>query len=484
MARRTKYVFLSPCALFMLAACADLPSAPDNRGGAAAVSAAPVGAAALFEQSQRRRAEEAGFFTLAERIPGFGGYAFDADGNLEAYIKDKTKEKEDRARQYLDPLLEKRKGNLRRKGSLKFRHGDYTFAELADWRDQLSDGLLGQGLGVRSTDADEAQNRVVVGVADAGARGAVQAKLKQLGIPDKAVLILDEEVVSTEGEEVDFLGLASANNEYYGGLQIRRPLNDGTGRFSSCTMGFYAILNGVTVGVSNSHCSRDRNSSGGDGSQFFNSANVFLGAETHDRNFHDWCPKWYSPLRWCRNADAMLFDAVPGPLAPAMNKIARYTMINPGSSTDPMFRTIDANNPIIIYARYSSRSGELVNKAGISTGQTQGTIKATCKDVDYSVLVFLPGLVMQCQRETDYGRASGDSGAPVFVMTNGYADLRGIHWGRYFQITGMKTLFSPLGQIERDFGSLGGIPTPTPPGGGSSDPGGGSCDPVTAIIPC
>ena len=125
--------------------------------------------------------------------------------------------------------------------------------------------------------------------------------------------------------------------------------------------------------------------------------------------------------------------------------------------------------------------GEEVNKAGISTGWTNGVVTATCKDIEVYVIPLVAGQVYKCQDEANYGRAKGDSGSPVFSFYYGFADLKGIHWGRYFQLFGMRTIFSPISGIEADFGPLGGIPsaggfTPPPP-----DPG---CDPITAIIPC
>jgi hypothetical protein len=189
-----------------------------------------------------------------------------------------------------------------------------------------------------------------------------------------------------------------------------------------------------------------------------------FGREIYDRGFHDYCGKWYNPLRWCRHADAMLFS-VEGSMPTAPGFIARPLRINPGSSNSDIYQQIDPSNPSFrITARNSSRRGEVINKVGITTGWTQGTVTATCKDVDMLWIVVLPQPVMKCQHEASYGRSPGDSGSPVFV-TDGYgnADLRGIHWGHYLQGFNWVTVFSTLGGIERDLGELQVLAPAAPP---------------------
>jgi hypothetical protein len=436
------------------------------------------------EQAMRARPGEAGFLALAEHIPGFGGYAFDAEGNLVAFIKGRTPGGDAAARVLLTRLLDRRRPGLGRQGgAVVVRTADFAFEELAAWRDQLTDSLLGRGLGVRSTDVDEASNRIRIGVAGSAGRSAVMRVALQVGIPVTALAIGDEALAELEGAAPKLSSAPplashpSANGQFYGGMQITRQ--DGT-QLRACTLGFYATIAGTPVGVSNSHCSRDRDSNGGDGTMFYNSAFSYRGPETHDRNHHDWCPTLFSPFRFCRNADAMLFRAEFGFPTPAFRRIIRYNVLNPASIQSATYHAINASNPIVIGARTEARAGEVVNKAGIATGWTQGVVSATCKDVEVWVVPVVAGHIYRCQHEASYGRADGDSGAPVFSFNSGAADLKGIHWGRYLQVTGMKTVFSPLSGIEADFGSLGELPTGVP---GAAPPGSG-CDPVNAIIPC
>jgi hypothetical protein len=435
-------------------------------------------------QASRVRPGEAGFFALAERIPGFGGYAFDAEGNLVAFIKGRTPGGDASAQVLLSRLLDRRRPALGRQGGVVvLRTADFSFAELAAWRDLLTDSLLGRGLDVRSTDVDEVVNRVRIGVGGSAGRAATLRVATEAGIPTAALAVGDEGLVEFEGEALTSLSSLTyadaphANGLFYGGMQIRRWT--GT-EYKGCTLGFYATMAGVTVGVSNSHCSRDRDSNGGDGTIFTNSALSVLGSEAYDRNHYDWCPTLLSPFRYCRSADAMLFRTSSAFPAPAFRKIARYTVLNPGSNVVTTYQRIDANNPIVIGARTEARSGELVNKVGIATGWTQGVVTATCKDVEMWTVPIGGGPIYRCQHEASYGRADGDSGGPVFSFYYGTADLKGIHLGRVLQTTGMKTVFSPLSGIERDFGALGELPF----GGTVYTPPAAGCDPLTAIVPC
>lgn len=465
----------------LVSGCDDLPSQPGLAPGT------PSLLAATADQSEVRL-EEAEFFEIEREIPGFGGYAFDDNGDMLVHVKGVTKEKEGRVRQKLGAVLNQRRRGLKPGGGrIMVREGRFSFPELAEWRNQLTDALLGKGLGVRSTDADEFANQVVVAVAGDEARHTVRRKLLELDIPQSAVHIVEQDNMSNEGtagaQAESRPGYVDSDDTYSasrGGLIIRY-MDDGVTPFSGhsyyrCTIGFFAYKNGQQVGVSNSHCSEDMYSGGGDGTFYFRNiaydypfagANSLInpfGREIHDRGFHDYCGKWYNPLRWCRHADAMLFS-LEGSVQTAPGFIARPARINPGSSDSDVYTEIDRINPSFrITARNSSRRGEIINKVGIRTGWTQGTVTATCKDVDMLWIVVLPQPVMKCQHEASYGRGGGDSGAPVFV-TDGYgnADLRGIHWGHYLQGSGYVTVFSSLGGVERDLGSLQVLAPAAPP---------------------
>jgi len=418
------------------------------------------------------RPEEAEFFDLEREIPGFGGYSFDAQGNLVAYAKDLGPGARGAAMQRLGQVLNGRRGGLRgHHGTVLLKPGRFAFSELADWRDQLTDELLGKGLGVQSTDADEAQNRVVVEVRTPGGRAAVMRALAALHVPHDAVLVQDADSIAYEGSQPGgYLNGNLSSAPARGGLPVYWPHN---GTYFLCTVGFYAMKGSVEVGVTNSHCSNDEYDGPGDNTAYFFSAsgdaNNFtltnpLGHETDDRGFYDYCGKWYNPIRFCRRADANLFTVDATAPATAVGYIVRYTQVNPGSGSSGTYFVVNASNPSFkITARNHSRTGDAVNKVGATTAWTQGSVTATCKDIDMWSLTTIYAAVMKCQHEANYARDGGDSGAPVFALTAaGTADLRGVHWGRYVQGGWLKTVFSPLGGIEEDLGALS-VLAPTEP---------------------
>lgn len=444
--------WLALIGLIWLAGC-DLPDAmPLNPHESSAKFAA-----ATASKGHKIRGEEAGFFRVDKEVPGFGGYYFDEDGNLVAYAKELKKEKEDKLKQMLDPVLNTNKGRLKKStGIVKVKRGDFSFPELAHWRDQLSDALLGRGMGVRLIDASESQNRVVVEVASAAAGQYVAAQMAQLSIPDSAVIVLegDYAVFVPESPGTDFQYAVQDTIGLVGGDAIWDPYGQQWDPNSKgptrCTLGFVAHQDGKTVLVTDSHCSKDWNSSGADGTPFYTYYGVGgqlygkLGVETADRSFHDYCPAFSlwgllpSLARWCRNADAALITYAPDASAPPVGYgyIRRFLRTNPDADAyrySNYYLETDRNNPLRIGARNVTREGEVLSKSGQTTGWTQGTITKTCVDMElasYSAEIGIGPFVYSCQHGGYYQSSAGDSGAPVWAATtDGGADLRGIHWG-------------------------------------------------------
>lgn len=70
-------------------------------------------------------------------------------------------------------------------GGIQALQGQYSFLQLKDWHDRMTD-LLGIP-GVTLTDIDEAQNRLKVGLEKLEKQGLVEQELARLGIPREAV---------------------------------------------------------------------------------------------------------------------------------------------------------------------------------------------------------------------------------------------------------------------------------------------------------
>ena len=95
--------------------------------------------------------------------------------------------------------------------------------------------------------------------------------------------------------------------------------------------------------------------------------------------------------------------------------------------------------------------GNPVNKVGRTTGRTKGSISETC----VSIPVADTDITLLCQSRASYLSNSGDSGSPVFRVTNSPSTndvaLVEIHWGG-------SGSFSPIGGIQRS-SELGALQT-------------------------
>src|SRR5690606_8563428 len=120
-------------------------------------------------------------------------------------------------------------------------------AELAAMRAR-ADQAVWSVRGVVFTDADEANNRVHIGVEDADAMAAVERTLGMLGLPREAVML------SLAEPEYPMQSLRDRVRPVAGGLQINFP-------GSLCTLGFNVRAPdrpNVEGFVTNSHCTAVR----------------------------------------------------------------------------------------------------------------------------------------------------------------------------------------------------------------------------------
>jgi hypothetical protein len=178
-----------------------------------------------------------------------------------------------------------------------------------------------------------------------------------------------------------------------------------------------------------------------------------------------------TPLdRPVREADANL-SSVNNTAYAGYGMIMRHYRLNIyGVANDQAYLVQDPTQPTWrIVARNYDRYGHGVMKAGATTGLTSGFIIGTCKDVEYGVPQL--GHTLTCQTQTSYVSDHGDSGGPVFAVIS-YAestiDLRGIHFGHEFDST--VRLYSPVSQIEADFGRMYVSPWIYSGGGSGDDP--------------
>lgn len=328
-------------------------------------------------------------------VPEFGGAYVGTDGALHVWLTKPTATGAGRARAAFAGAT-----------TVVVHRADYTFAQLKGWHDRLA-GLLGKS-GVTLTDVDDRNNRLTVGVEDPAATGKrVKASLALLGIPPAAVDIVTATPVTPT--------LRDRNRPLRGGVLIQYAATNATGQ---CTLGLPAIRGGVFGFVTNSHCSSVRSSV--DNGLYWQSTRAagnsdLVGAEMVDPPFKTGGTCLTGER--CRLSDT---NFVRADAEVAVGRIARPALNSTTWNGTDTFRVTNA---------FDTTVGNTVQKVGQATGRTQGTVVRTCA----SRTVRDTNITLLCQDLADYTSADGDSGAPVFEITNSPStnDVKvvGIHWG-------------------------------------------------------
>ncbi len=386
---------------------------------------------------------------VAKQDPAFGGMFFEEDGRLTMYVEqgvlESTSGFERLAGMSLslestfqdNPLMEA--AATQRVNVLP---AQYSFIDLYGWSEAMKSSVLALP-GVVSTDIAEDRNRLRIGIEEPHIADRVREHLDSLGVPAEAVLI----DVSPRIRRLSTL--RDKFRPLMGGIQVNFS-------YVACTLGFVAVRVGVTGMVTNSHCTNVQG--GGSGTSFhqpviWGSKNR-IALETVDPKYFTGgaCP---AGMR-CRYSDSA-FARISHPSGPSVSTargtIARPRALNSATVTDGSFRiTSETRVPML---------NETLNKVGRTTGWSQGKVIATCVDTGVSGT----DIVQLCQDWVDANVDSGDSGSPVFRLTNTPSrhdvSLYGILWGGG-RVHGHGTVFvfSSLGgkNLQRST-ELGGLTT-------------------------
>jgi hypothetical protein len=361
---------------------------------------------------------------LARGVPGFGGFFVDEQGTPTIYLKDAGQR--GAAEKALTPWFS---SHGRLLATMRVRKADFDWADLDRWFTQASAEALGVP-GVVLTDADEARNRVRIGVEDAAAAGQVRSVLARLGVPASAVSV---EVTEPIRQLATLQGVV---RPVVAGVQINFP-------GFLCSLGFNASRNGTGGFVTASHCT---NTQGGvENTPYFQPLQsvrpVQIATETVDPRYLTGgsCPAG----RRCRRSDAAFAKYING-TQNTLGRIART------SSTSPTDRTIVGNWTITSEASSSNFTiGLMVNKVGRTTGWSQGPVSATCVNVNVSGTK----ITQLCQTIVSATVGGGDSGSDVFTITSGTnVKLDGVLWGG--SSDGTTLVFSPLANVKGELGAL------------------------------
>jgi hypothetical protein len=410
--------------------CALLAISFTGDTGKVAMSASNSNAAAapMAAQSNDLETYDDHLANVAKQVPGFGGMFFDQDGTLQVYMAGQKEPLSATSMAFLGDVLAREFGNGERLSSrgMEIREGKFDFLTLHGWHQQMSPEVLDIP-GVVSTDIDESENQLRIGITDEpGLMEEVKNHLSKLGLPDDAVMIRQEKPIEQY--------LRSRRRPLRGGLQVN------FGNFL-CTLGFIAVRNGVNGYVTNSHCTTTQ---GGVQNTVHHQPSASgttnrVGIEIADPTYFSGsgCPAG----RVCRRSDSS-FIQVPHPSGPAVTT-ARGTIARPAVNSFT-WNGVDIFN---ITSEGSALVGQAVTKVGRTTGRTAGTVSQTCVNTNVSGT----NITQLCQTFANYGNAGGDSGSPVFrITTLPNVVLVGINWGG----NGTTSVFSPITQIQQELGAL------------------------------
>lgn len=283
-------------------------------------------------------------------------------------------------------------------------------------------------------DFDEVNGRLVFGVENANAIRGIQTALTAIGLSSSTYAIQVTQPI------VQLATLRDAFRPTQGGIQINFP-------GFLCTMGFNVDHVGGRSFITNSHCTNTQG--GSEGTQYWQPLSstepAVIATEADDPTYFSTkgknrtCPRG----RVCRYSDASraLYDASA---ASSRGDIARTGAPNTGSldvvGTFSVTSQDDATTNFPI--------GTVVNKVGRTTGWTQGSVTATCVNTNVSG----SNITQLCQTIVSAGVGGGDSGSPVFRITDvNNVQLVGILWGGSGSTS---FVFSPLQQIQRELGAV------------------------------
>jgi hypothetical protein len=449
------------------------------------------------EADDHSRPDEAKQRGVSRAVPGFGGYYFDEKGDINVYLlAPNDPGAVGKARAAVLPILNSRRygGHQQRpEADVRVRQGQYTFAQLRAWRDQMTLPVLSID-GVTYTAIDEARNRLAVATDPArpGTRDPVLAKLDELSIPREAVVFKDVKPFSTSRglttvcydysciQDGDSFGNAADSlvdkiRPIVGGIYMGRTTDlNGNGVFErgvdeggQCTLGFNAVYDNVRVHVVNAHCTglvgTDENSS------FYNryrSSADYIGEEHADPSFSlssfattQWGGSC-DPTLWngwrCRRSDMALVRST-GPSGDfSLGYIARPESWAAGPHSVGSLRLSQTSGPLrIVGEDETPELGQVFDKIGTVTGWTWGDVIDTCIDsqADFGDPRNPSNIVIRCSTYVGAGAAEGDSGAPVFYWQGTTVVLYGILWGGNGD---GGFVFSSIGLIRNDLGASGG----------------------------
>lgn len=302
-------------------------------------------------------------------------------------------------------------------------------SQLQEWHG-LSLELFEQA-GVVFTDVDEENDRLIVAVQDLRLARRVEEKLERSGIP------LDAVAIQQTAPIVLAAALTDNVRPLKGGLQV--AFSEGI-----CSLGFNAVRDGVFGYVGASHCTITYG--GLDGTPHYQPTVDELDANLIGHEIVD--PEFFQcaiNAKECRYSDSA-FDQLEADVEAELGHIARPEGVNTGSLN------IVGSFRITSEASGNAPVGQLLSKVGRTTGWTRGEVTHSCAHVR---VVGRKPKIFLCQDLVAASADAGDSGSPVFQVTNTETfdvTLKGILWG--MKTDGTAYVYSPISNVQNELEDL------------------------------
>jgi hypothetical protein len=453
-ARRSHIVAIS---IVSIAGCRDLPDS-STRSPVAPVDSPRRTSIAL--KPTKIRSEERVFADLAAAAPSSAGFYFDKSGGMVIFLANPAEAGAVRgamAAMLAAGRIAARNGSA---PPISIKNAQYSFNELAAWRDIVFENVFTSTAGLTTLDLDEANNRVTIGVDPvylAQLRAALPARLSALGVDTNAVRWIENGIASAVAKDrrgaafhPSTIALTSNLDTLVGGVTVA-TLGGGS------SLGVVLNYGGTASILTCSHRTQNK--------FFFNGDTLFhygaAAVESAD-------PSGYScGLHTCRESDAAMERLLSG-VPSLQGLIARTTYSHgPGGSGS---LTWDSTSPYFAITGVATALsyGDPVNKVGATTGWTTGNVTDTCVDVNV-------GSTTTCMYEADMYIDHGDSGSPVFTLGPGdAASFVGIVSARKDDFS--RSYFSPIWRIQTNLPSsmtiTRGVNLSTPSGTSGSVSGG------------
>lgn len=384
------------------------------------------------------------FLELDRAVPGFGGF-FREGKQLVGVMKAGDRNSAEVQLRHLLTLPRYANSELRGLSIDRIGTGSFSFTELAKWRSAIRTAVLDMR-GVASLDLDERANRLVVGVASDVDVLALRKLIADLGAPSAAIELRAEELsVGAQGTSLDSrvrpLTAGTRFGRYYSTVQPPNYSMDWVA-VSWCSLGVPAIRQGVQVLLIVSHCTVREGALDTDPTNW---TNYYIGQDwypaidTASGWFTPPAPFGYNPFgqelfdragttcgpvydrRPCRHAEVAVWsiggiEVASGETAFSLGRIARPAFAVPGTNPIGFTRSLDTLHPFftITGENVDPIMGDLVQKVGLTTGWTYGTVYQTCVDINYETAGSSVKRRVWCYDRADLGVQPGDSGSPVF----------------------------------------------------------------------